>query len=747
MFLTKLKTWTDLSQWFALDRLALASAVRTVAAALIPLIIARTLGLADFAGIMALAGLYISRTDPGGPYRAKALAMGCAALGVAISAFVAATFSQAGWWTVPLMFAWTFGCTFAAGFGSTISLVCFAFMQIFVVTIGFPGSLAIAPERFLACLVGGAWTIVLSIWLWPLRPYLPVKLSVAAYFQAVSDYLVEIGRASTETDRATALAPKRAAANKASLTATDFVVKSRAARQGASEQNRNLVALAANAGELLDMAVRLAEELDIAAGNDTYRLALPEIRGAISELAAATGHLAEIIRQEWGELHFDHLDGAIAAFDARVTELRLNSPNLEAEYTSILYLRNNVNALESMTDVLRTAAETARDLEEITGGNLEGFNPRQYDRPTLGDIWNVLRDNLTFNSLIFRHALRTALVLALAVALYLGFQLNHGYWITLTILVIIKPDFGGTLKLSYRRVIGTIFGGVVGAVLAATIHFDLVIYLLMAVLGVLAYAILPRNYGVFVALLTAFVILLIDLSQPGDWEVAGLRILLTAIGAVMALGVSYLFLPGWQRRFLPEQLARTIAANRAYFRAVMGVYLGENTGPTRLLKTREQAHIETANAETAFQLLISEPKRQQANVSSFYALVIYNRRLVDSVTAIAAHLPEFSGQHQLAGLAEYTNRIDSTLGKLEDVVRRGEHPGQPPALDESWQAIQAALRKLSSRRVSELKAAQGRPATTTVQAIYDFAAVSRLLERVAQDVAMMYREQNQVSRG
>jgi len=80
-------------------------------------------------------------------------------------------------------------------------------------------------------------------------------------------------------------------------------------------------------------------------------------------------------------------------------------------------------------------------------------------------------------------------------------------------------------------------------------------------------------------------------------------------------------------------------------------------------------------------------------------------------------------------------------------VRGGEHPGQPPALDESWQAIQAALRKLSSRRVSELKAACGCPATTTVQAIYDFATVSRLLERVAQDVAMMYREQNQVSRG
>ncbi len=125
----------------------------------------------------------------------------------------------------------------------------------------------------------------------------------------------------------------------------------------------------------------------------------------------------------------------------------------------------------------------------------------------------------------------------------------------------------------------------------------------------------------------------------------------------------------------------------------------------------------------------------------------YNRHFLDSVTTMAVHLPDFSGQHQLAGLADHTRRIDSVLGNLEEAVREWEHPGQPPALDESWQAIQASLRKLSSRRIAELKVKRAQPATTARQAIFDFAAVSRVLERLSQDVTMMYREQNQVNQG
>lgn len=748
MLLGKLKNWLDFSKWIELDRLALASAIRTVAAALVPLIVLRLLGQPGFGLLMTLAGLNVSRTDPRGPYRTKAQVMATATIGVALTAFLATGLSTTGWWTALFMFGLAFGCAFAGGFGNTASIVTFAFIQIFVITVGLPGDgWAAAPVRLVACLAGGAWAMFLVLWVWPLRPEKPVKDAVAGYYQAISNFIGQICRATANNGSREELTKKQKASEDARTTAVDFLVKARASRQGASRLSQNLVALTTGAGELADTAVQLSQELETGTWQKYAGQVRPEIERILQELAEAAGHIAENIRNEAGETGLGKLDKAVSNFDETITRLRHTSPNLESDYPAMVELRNISNALSSMAAALGTAAEIAEDLGERSARTFSNYSLSRFKRRDLGELFNRIRDSFTINALIFRHALRMGVFMALGVLLYLALNPDHGYWITLTILVILKPDFGGTIERTYYRVLGTVVGGILGALLAATIHFDPLLYLLMAILGVLAFSQLPNNYGLFVILLTPFVILLIDLSQPGNWEIAGIRILNTLIGGIMALVATYLFLPGWQRRFLPEQLARTIEANRAYFRAVIDAYLGRAPDPAKLLKTREQAHIETVNAETAFQRLLAEPKRQQANVTPFYGLVTYNRHFLDSVTTMAAHLSDFSGQHQLAGLPEYAGWIDNNLKILEEAVRRGDNPGQPPALDENRQAIQAAMRKLSARRIAELKENRGHPATTARQAIFDFTTVARVLERLSQDVTMMYREQNQVSRG
>ncbi|WP_394366152.1 FUSC family protein [Sphingobacterium daejeonense] len=85
-----------------------------------------------------------------------------------------------------------------------------------------------------------------------------------------------------------------------------------------------------------------------------------------------------------------------------------------------------------------------------------------------------LKDNLSFNSSIFRHALRMAIVMA-ATYLILNIQsLNIGtmgsYWVLLTIMVILKPGFGLTKERNFQRLLGTIIGGVIGAIILMTVH-------------------------------------------------------------------------------------------------------------------------------------------------------------------------------------------------------------------------------------------------------------------------------------
>ena len=81
-----------------------------------------------------------------------------------------------------------------------------------------------------------------------------------------------------------------------------------------------------------------------------------------------------------------------------------------------------------------------------------------------------LRANLSIESLSARHALRFGAALATGVAAYwlLGMQ-EHGFWIPLTILFVLRPEEGETFHRLLLRAVGTAFGLVfaTGALLLA----------------------------------------------------------------------------------------------------------------------------------------------------------------------------------------------------------------------------------------------------------------------------------------
>ena len=82
--------------------------------------------------------------------------------------------------------------------------------------------------------------------------------------------------------------------------------------------------------------------------------------------------------------------------------------------------------------------------------------------PSAGELLRdpiaILRANLTPDSAIVRHAVRVAVLVAgsdLVVRLA-GF--DRGYWVPLTVLVVLRPDFAATLQRSVLRTVGTVAG-------------------------------------------------------------------------------------------------------------------------------------------------------------------------------------------------------------------------------------------------------------------------------------------------
>jgi uncharacterized membrane protein YccC len=154
-----------------------------------------------------------------------------------------------------------------------------------------------------------------------------------------------------------------------------------------------------------------------------------------------------------------------------------------------------------------------------------------------------LWEQMTFRSIIFRHAMRLAVAATIAIGIYKFFRVEHGSWVIITVLVIVKPVFADTRKRAVERILGSVAGGIIAVIIAASVQNIIALDVLLIVFSALAFSHVRTNYGFFALFITPFVVLMIDTVVPGDWQIALVRILATLIGGAIALTVSYLLRP------------------------------------------------------------------------------------------------------------------------------------------------------------------------------------------------------------
>jgi hypothetical protein len=156
----------------------------------------------------------------------------------------------------------------------------------------------------------------------------------------------------------------------------------------------------------------------------------------------------------------------------------------------------------------------------------------------------ALRDDLRLESVNFRHALRFGSALAVGVALYwlLGIH-EHGFWIPLTILFVMRPEQEETLRRLALRAFGTALGLVVATALAEWLHGDAVaIAVCLTIATGFAYGLLTVQYPLFTAAITIYAVMLASSIGESALHAAGLRALGTALGIVIA-GLAFLLWP------------------------------------------------------------------------------------------------------------------------------------------------------------------------------------------------------------
>ena len=226
---------------------------------------------------------------------------------------------------------------------------------------------------------------------------------------------------------------------------------------------------------------------------------------------------------------------------------------------------------------------------------------------------------------------------AAAAAVWLSFALDitRGYWATITTLIVLQPYAGATLHKTLQRVAGSVLGGIIAAALAVVARTKLAIAGVMVPFTVGAVAVLPLNYGVFVLLLTPVFVLLAE-PHPGDWGIAGLRVVNTILGGIIAFVASQLLWPA-------RELATYPSSSPVFARAPCAARRVLSDSETRLAKlarrmadeARRRFGLAVTNVEATMQRLIAEDSPNPLRVEAAMTVTTYGRRMASTLAAIA----------------------------------------------------------------------------------------------------------------
>lgn len=172
---------------------------------------------------------------------------------------------------------------------------------------------------------------------------------------------------------------------------------------------------------------------------------------------------------------------------------------------------------------------------------------REYLRTSPAAIAHAVR-RAHLQPLAVRHGVRLAVALVLAVIAYRCLSLGFGYWVPLTVLFLVKPDYETTIARALGRALGTLAGiGVAWLVITVSGGSKPACLVLMLGLVGVAFLLYRANYALSTIALTTVIGLVVELSGGSPTGALLDRATDVGVGTLIALGIFFIY-PGKQRQ-------------------------------------------------------------------------------------------------------------------------------------------------------------------------------------------------------
>jgi uncharacterized membrane protein YccC len=170
-------------------------------------------------------------------------------------------------------------------------------------------------------------------------------------------------------------------------------------------------------------------------------------------------------------------------------------------------------------------------------------------------------------AVVVRNSLRTGLGLAIAVAITHLFPVEHGFWVVLGAMSVLRSSALTTGTRVVRAVTGTGIGFLLGVVFIELMGIDPVVMWTMLPIVAFGSAYVPEvaSFIAGQAMFTMMVLIIFNLIVPTGWSVGLIRVEDVVVGALVGIVVSVLLWP----RGATASVARAVQAARS----VGGTYL------------------------------------------------------------------------------------------------------------------------------------------------------------------------------
>lgn len=616
---------------------------------------------------ITLGAILVSPSDVFGSVRLKIKGMFLSTLLGMIVTFIGFYLQVSLWVLIPALGLIVFGIAYLSIYGFRASLISFSGLFALVLSFSSLSHSALSVyERIMWIGVGGLWYILLTLLRHLIFPKAPTEFYLSETLKVTAEYLETRANLIDPKSKGKGLQKKllelQTQLTENHETLRELLIVNRKSFGKSNYQSKRLL-----------IFVQLVDILELAMANPVNYSKIHKIfkenpeqlkvfKEVLSALSSHLKHISKNISRPHKITGYSTIAILLEKIKKDIKPYSKEKERKDKDRDLILknywkYINNQFNKIEKIQLLLdsRTQLKTNPKKEDF----LRFLTKQDFNL-------KIFKGNFNKRSTIFRHSVRIALVAMIGYALGYVFNIENAYWILLTVIVIMRPNFGLTKTRFKQRTTGTLIGGALAFVIVYFIRDTTVYAVLSIICFVIGFSMIQRNYKAAASFITLYVLFIYALLRPNVFDVIQFRVIDTLIGAGLAFGANLLLWPSWEVKSIDKTVLEAIRNNRLYLEEIGQFYNAKGEPTSEYKLTRKSAFLAMSDLSSSFQRMTQEPKTKQKNIGQIYRIVMLNHRFISALASLGTYVMHNPTTPASENFNAVIDRIKENLHKAEN---------------------------------------------------------------------------------